>query len=261
MLRTDYSPENAGSKLISNLAGKLIGGLSVPVTDIGPAEKVIELKAPMDHVQGIDVDGDRLLVSWVDRKKKTGHLGEFELATGRLVRSIEIHKGDRYHPGGIAIEGESLWVPVAEYRPQSSAVIQRRNRRTLELESEFLVNDHVGCIAAMNGRVYGGNWDSRQIYTWGAAGKLIAKRDNSSGTSFQDMKAAGGNVVGSGLRPDGGAIDWLDANDLRLIRRVRTGKTNRGVLLTHEGMTISGDRLYLLPEDAPSRLFVFSLPR
>ena len=261
MPRTDYSPDNAGSKLISKLAGMLIEGLSAPVTDLGVPEKTVELKAAMDHVQGIDISGDRLFVSWVDREKKTGHLGEFELASGKLLRSVEIHKGDRFHPGGIALDGNSIWVPVAEYRPNSSAVIQRRNQRTLALEAEFVVDDHVGCVAVSDGIVYGGNWDSRQIYAWDRSGKLIWKRDNPGGTSFQDMKAVGTHLIGSGLRSDIGAIDWLDVKDLHLVRRVRANKTDRGIFFTHEGMAISGDRLYLLPEDGPSRLFIFAVPR
>ena len=204
---------------------------------------------------GIEVDGDRLWVTWVDRKNKTGHLGEFELSSGKLLRSVPIHKGERYHPGGMTADGESLWMPVAEYKPNSSASIQRRNKKTLELEAEFEATDHIGCIAVANGRVYGGNWDSRQIYIWDRTGHLLEKRDNPSGTSFQDLKVIGGQLIGGGIRPDGGA------HDLRLVRRVRAGKTNRGVLLTQEGMVISGDRLYLLPEDSPSRLFVFLVPR
>jgi hypothetical protein len=102
----------------------------------------------MDHVQGIDVEGDRLWVSWVDRTNKTGHVGEFELSSGKLLRSVEVHKGDRYHPGGIALEGDSLWLPVAEYKPNSSSFIQRRNKHTLALEAEFEVADHIGCVAA-----------------------------------------------------------------------------------------------------------------
>ena len=43
------------------------------------------------------------------------------------------------------------------------------------------------------------------------------------------------------------------------MRRVRAGKTDRGVSLTNEGMTFRGGKLYLLPEDDPSRLFVFDL--
>lgn len=108
--------------------------------------------------------------------------------------------------------------------------------------------------------MYGGNWDARQIYTWDYAGRLLEKRDNPAGNSFQDMKAASGQLIGSGHRPDGGAIDWLDLPNLRLIRRIRVGKTDRGVMLSNEGMALSADRLYLLPEDSPSRLFVFPLP-
>jgi hypothetical protein len=42
---------------------------------------------------------------------------------------------------------------------------------------------------------------------------------------------------------------------------VSSGVTDRGLPYTHEGMTIRGGRLYLLPEDDPSRLFVFRFER
>lgn len=259
MLRTDYSPENAGSILIGDLARMLVNGLAAPLSELGQPEAVITLAGAMDHVQGIYVDAGRLWVSWVDRKAKTGHLGEFELATGRLLRSAAVEKGERFHPGGISGEGNSIWLPVAEYRPNSSALVQRRNRDTLALEAEFEVPDHIGCLAAADGRLYGGNWDSREIYTWDLSGRLLAKQPNPSGTSYQDLKFVDGKLVGSGLRGSEGAIDILEPGDLRLIRRIRAGKTSRGVLMTHEGMAISGPRIYLLPEDAPSRLFVYQL--
>jgi beta-lactamase class A len=261
MRRTDYSPENAGSVLISELTGMFLEGLSLREKFLDEPEKVIDLHAEMDHPQGIEVDGDRLWVTWVDRKNKTGHLGEFSLSTGKLMRSVPVHKGERYHPGGIAADGDSLWLPVAEYKPNSSAVIQRRSKKTLDLEAEFEVADHIGCVAAADGRIYGGNWDARQIYTWDRMGRVLAQRDNPAGNAFQDMKAVGGRLIAGGLRPDGGAIDWLDPQDLRLLDRIRVGKTNRGVTFTQEGMAVSGDRLYLLPEDAPSRVFVFRLER
>ena len=56
-----------------------------------------------------------------------------------------------------------------------------------------------------------------------------------------------------------GAIDWLDPQELRLVKRIVTGKTDRGILFTNEGLTIYGGKLYLLPEDGSSRLFVFKL--
>jgi beta-lactamase class A len=260
MLRTDYSPENKGNELIADLTGMLLDGVSAPLQELGEPERVITLSAEMDHVQGIYVDGTRLWVSWVDRKAKTGHLGEFEVATGKLVRSVAVHKGDRFHPGGIAGEGNSIFVPVAEYKPNSSAVIQKRNRDTLALESEFEVPDHIGCVAAAGARIYGGNWDSRVVYTWDTKGRVLDKHPNTAGTSYQDLKFANGILVGSGLRGSEGAVDFLDPVDFRLTRRIRAGKTSRGVLLTHEGMAIAADRLYLLPEDGPSRLFVYRLP-
>lgn len=257
MKRTDYSPENAGNIVLARISDLLVEGLTAPVQSLGEPERAVELQAAMDHVQGIHVDGNRLWVSWVDRKKRTGHLGEFDAGTGKLVRSVEVQKGERYHPGGIAADGDSIWVPLAEYKANSSASIQRRNRNTLALEAEFEVADHIGCIAVAPDAVYGGNWDSREIYTWSRDGKQTAKRVNPTRSSYQDMKFVDGALVGSGLRRNEGAIDFLNPADLRLKRRIRTGKSDRGVVLTHEGMAIDGGKLYLLPEDGPSRLFVF----
>jgi len=75
------------------------------------------------------------------------------------------------------------------------------------------------------------------------------------------MKFAGSQLVASGLLPDGsGAIDWLEYPSLRLLRRVAMGRTSRGIAYTNEGMTVRGNRVFLLPEDGPSRLFEFLIP-
>jgi hypothetical protein len=47
---------------------------------------------------------------------------------------------------------------------------------------------------------------------------------------------------------------------MKLLRRVTLGNTDRNQPLTREGMTIFGNKLWLLPEDADSRLFIFGLP-
>ncbi|WP_308162560.1 DUF6454 family protein [Bacillus sp. ISL-7] len=36
---------------------------------------------------------------------------------------MKLGEGDVYHPGGIAIDCKSIWVPVAEYRPNSKSMI------------------------------------------------------------------------------------------------------------------------------------------
>lgn len=260
MKRTDYSPDNAGSHVIASIADRLIEGLSVPTMDLAEPERVIELRSQMDHVQGIYVDGNRLWVSWVDRKARTGYLGEFNATSGELVRSVPVHKGEQFHPGGIAGDGKSIWVPVAEYKPASSASVQKRNRNTLALEAEFAVADHIGAVAVAQDAIYGANWDARMIYTWTRAGKEVARRLNPTGSSYQDLKFWEGVLIGSGLRRNEGSVDFLNPEDLRLQKRIRTGKTDRGVVLTHEGMAIDDGKLYFLPEDGPSRLLVYKLP-
>ncbi len=223
--------------------------------------RTIALKADTHHVQGIDFDESRLWLTSVDKDNRKGFLQEFSLATGDLLRTIDVTAGERYHPGGISAQGESLWIPVAEYRRDSTSVIQKRNSRTLELEYQFDVPDHIGCIAAASDFLIGANWDSRDFYVWDLKGKLIRKVPNPTPNGYQDLKFVDGFLVGSGLLPGkAGAIDWLDYPSLKLIRRITAGSTSRGVPYTNEGMAIRGKRLFLLPEDSSSRLFEFRLP-
>ena len=219
------------------------------------------LNAPLDHVQGIDVEGSRLWISSVDSKARRGYLDLFDVATGKRIARVDVTRGDQFHPGGIAIQGESIWIPIAEYRRASTSTIERRNKNTLALESSFEVADHIGCIAASPGRLYGGNWDSREIYEWSPDGSLLRKRANPNPTRYQDLKFRDGRLIASGvLSADGGAIDWLAPGTLALERRIQAGKTDRGVRYTNEGMAIRDGLLYLAPEDGPTRVFVFELP-
>jgi hypothetical protein len=211
-------------------------------------------------VQGIDFDDKRLWVTSVDRAAREGYLHEFSLPGGELRRTLKVGSGEQFHPGGIARDGDALWVPVAEYRRESSATIQRRNARTLELEFQFEIPDHIGCVAAGSDVLIGGNWDSRKFYIWDRKGKLLRTVDNPTPNGYQDIKFVEGRLVGGGVLPGKtGAIDWLDYPSFRLVRRIEAGQTSRGVLYTNEGMALRGNRLLLLPEDGPSRLFEFRL--
>ncbi|MBM3788541.1 MAG: hypothetical protein FJW30_29750 [Acidobacteria bacterium] len=222
--------------------------------------RTIALDGPLHHVQGIDVDGGTLWVSSVDRVARSGHLFSIALPSGRIQNRTGVADGDRFHPGGLQLDGDDLWLPVAEYRRSSTTQMQRRDRRTLRLLTAWTVNDHIGCVAVGRDRLFGGNWDSLDIYEWARSGKPLSKRTNITGTRYQDMKLKDGRLAASGLRGKGkGAIDWLDPKSLELVRRVDVETTDRGVVLTNEGMALKGETLYLLPEDDPSRLFVFSL--
>jgi hypothetical protein len=235
--------------------GLLIPLLALAQTLPAPS-RIIPLDAPLDHVQGIDTDGTRLWVSEVDRRARKGRLHEFDLDTGRLTRSKDVTQGNQYHPGGVAADAASVWVPVAEYRALSSSTVLRLSKTDLSVMESFPVADHIGAVAVDGGKVYGANWDARLIYEW-PSGQV---RLNPTGTRFQDMKAVDGVLIGAGLREGAGAIEWLSLPAMELIRRITTGRTDRGVAFTNEGMTVRGRTLYLLPEDGPSRLFVFELP-
>ncbi len=223
--------------------------------------RILSLQTETAHVQGIDTDGTHLWVTSVDRATRKGFLQQFAVTDGKLQRTIEVQDGDRYHPGGFAADADSLWIPVAEYRASSSAIIERRNKRTLALEFQFSVPDHIGCLAVTPEFLIGGNWDSREFYFWDHQGKLQHKVPNTSGNSYQDLKLSDGKLVASGLLPGRqSAIDWLDPTTLTLLRRIRMGQTDRKQPLTREGMTIFEKQFWLLPEDGNSRLFQFDLP-
>ncbi len=241
--------------------------LAAPALLAAPREERLEdwkriretpLRAVLHHVQGIDTDGKRLWVSSVDAKRRRGLLSLFDLASGALVKQVEIQEGDKFHPGGICLDGGAIWTPCAEYRRASTASLQRRDAASLGLLSSFAVNDHIGCVAATPDGLAAGNWDSKEISWWSKEGTSLSRRLNPTGTSFQDMKSVDGLLVASGnTSRDEGAIEWFTLPDLRLERRLRAGKTDRGVRFTNEGMAWRGGLLYLLPEDDPSRLFVF----
>jgi len=223
--------------------------------------RTVDLEGESHHVQGIALDATRLWVTAVDKDQKKGYLQEFSTSTGKRLRTVDVTAGERYHPGGMSADGDSLWLPVAEYRRASSAFIQKRSARTLELEFQFEVNDHIGCVAVTPDAIIGANWDSRDFYIWDKSGHLQRKVPNPTPNGYQDIKFVNGGLVASGLLPGkNGAIDWLDYPSLHLARRIDLGKTSRGIPYTNEGMAVRGDRIYLLPEDSASRLFEFRLP-
>ena len=221
---------------------------------------VTPLQANTHHVQGIEVSGGKLWVSSVDRATKRGLLFEFPLSGGKPTRAVEVQIGSQFHPGGLAGDAKSLWIPIAEYHRSGTSVVQQRSKQTLEVERQFAVDDHIGCIAVTATHLIGANWDARVLYVWTREGTLVRKLPNPTDNAFQDLKYAGGRIVGGGLLPDrSGAIDWLEYPSLKPTRRIAAGRTDRGVAYTHEGMALLGNRLWLLPEDNPSRLFAFGL--
>ncbi|GLZ06615.1 hypothetical protein Acsp03_40810 [Actinomadura sp. NBRC 104412] len=179
-----------------------------------------DLTFPTFHPQGLARVGDRLYLSSVevieppvrypepvdgyDRTpgRGRGHLFELDLS-GRLLRQITLGEGTMYHPGGIDFDGRSLWVPVAEYRPDSRSIVYRVDPRTLRATEAFRYGDHVGGVVRdrKTGRVHGVSWGSRRMFTWTDRGRLLRRGLNESHyVDFQDCAAASdGTAVCTGL--------------------------------------------------------------
>ncbi len=111
----------------------------------------IPMQFDTQHPQGMVKIGDDFYVSSVEIKTPTkrfpqpvdgydrdtgegaGHLFKFD-KTGKLLADLPLGEGSIYHPGGIDYDGRNIWVPVAEYRPNSR--VHRLPRRSGDDESD-----------------------------------------------------------------------------------------------------------------------------
>lgn len=223
---------------------------------------VLPLDGELFHVQGMDLDARHIWVTSVDTHGHKGYIHQFDRRTGKFQRRLEITDGVRYHPGGMALHGKSIWVPVAEYKASSSAVLLEIDKQTLTIQRRIPVADHLGCVAVSGSDLVAGNWDSRLLYVFDRQGRQVRVIPNPSPTRYQDMKFERGRLVGSGaLGLKAGAIDWFAWPSMRRVDSRAAGATDRGIRYTEEGMALKGRDLYLVPEDGPSRMFRFRLER
>lgn len=137
------------------------------------------------HPQGMVKIGDTFFVSSVEVTAPTerfakpidghdrspgagvGHLFKMD-GQGRLIASVVLGEGSMYHPGGIDFDGRDIWVPVAEYRPDSRSIVYRVDPATLEATAVFRFADHIGGVVADGaGReLHGISWGARRFYRW-----------------------------------------------------------------------------------------------
>ncbi|WP_239488863.1 DUF6454 family protein [Luteitalea sp. TBR-22] len=232
--------------------------VSVRSGTLGTRLRTVPLGATLDHPQGItaSADGTTWYVTSVLRKEQKGVLAAFRASDGGLVSRQEVQDGPRYHPGGLGRLGDTLWLPVAEYRRSSTSVVQARDAATLALRTSFAVADHVGAIAPTPSALIGCNWDARLFYEWTFDGRQVRAVEHDGSARYQDLQWLGDTLVAAGLIGDQGVVDLLEWPTLDLRERIVVGATDRGVVLTQEGMAVARNTLLLMPEDDPSRVFV-----
>jgi hypothetical protein len=208
------------------------------------------------HVQGVCVDAHSIWLSAVERATKQGYVWRLNRSNREVQASQKFALGAQFHPGGMQLTGTGLWMPLAEYRPRSTATILCLDPTTLQERTRFSVPDHIGGVAGDGtGRLWLANWDCRQIYLYSELGQLRQTFEGPTGVAYQDFEFHEGELFCAGqLRGAGTAVvDVLTADTLEQRQRyVLTGKTRTGnSLFCREGFCKFGDDFYLLPEDGP----------
>jgi hypothetical protein len=255
----------------------------------------IDLQFNAFHPQGMTRIGDLYYMSSVEIIEKTvkydqprdgydrtpgkgvGHLFVFD-KQGKLVKDIRLGEGHMYHPGGIAFDGKFIWVPVAEYRPDSHSIIYKVDPETMKAEEVFRVNDHIGgLVHDISGKLTGVSWGSRKFYQWNEKGQQLRIKNNPSHfIDYQDCESVDqGKTVCSGIsvlpnptdntKPyELGGLALLDTKTLNIIHEVPvTEFSPQGHVITRNPVYLEnsdqGLRLYAVPDDDHATLLVYEV--
>jgi uncharacterized protein DUF6454 len=256
------------------------------------------------HPQGMVRIGDAFYVTSVEIRTPTkrfpqpvdgydrdtgagqGHLFKFD-DKGNLLADLALGEGSIYHPGGIDYDGRYIWVPVAEYRPNSRSIVYRVDPATMKAQEVFRYPDHVGGIVhnTDDDTLHGVSWGSRRFYRWTLDGQgrvtnadvpsaALRKPNRSHYIDYQDCKYLKGRreMLCSGLnnyqpKKDAprfalGGFEVVDLAADRVTYQVPVELwTESGLPMTQNPVwvetTANGLRAYFMPEDEKSTVYVY----
>ena len=227
-----------------------------------PWEPVGRLPLPFDaaHPQGMVRLGGRWWISTVDVATTSGAVLVVDGQDGSLLQRIAVGDATRFHPGGMDFDGEALWVPSAEYRPRSTAVVERLVPGDDRPEVAFAHDDHVGAVVRLgpDGDLVGWTWGSRRFLRWRVDGtRVLEARNPGHFVDHQDGQWLGDDLVlcgGVGPGPVGG-LGLLRGDDLAVVREVpfphRSPVTGRAATQNPVFAEVVDDHVvvHLLPDD------------
>ncbi|TMU87039.1 hypothetical protein FGG79_02545 [Bacillus sp. BHET2] len=208
--------------------------------------------------------------------KGIGHLFVFD-KKGKLLNDLKLGEGDIYHPGGISYDDESIWVSVAEYRPNSKSIIYKVDPETLKSEEMFRANDHIGGILrdGKTGKLKAVNWGSRSFYEFNKKGKVVSKSNNPSHfIDYQDCESSSNdNMICSGMtefhqqgssegKYELGGITLLDMKSMEIVHELPITMTSpQGHVVTRNPVYLEnadkGITLYAVPDDDQSSMLIY----
>jgi len=265
----------------------------------------VPIKFTTHHPQGMVKIGDTFFVSSVEIKVPArrltnpvdgydrdtgdgvGHLFKIDM-TGKLIADVTLGQATMYHPGGLDYDGQSIWVPVAEYRPNSRSIVYRVDPKTMKPTEMFRFADHIGAIVhnTDDHTLHGVSWGSRRFYRWtlGSDGRVtnadappekLRTLNTSHYLDYQDCKYVGRRrmlctgVTEMRQTPEApvfrlGGMDLVDLADGRPVHQVPVLLwTAGGMDMTHNPVWIdaspTGLRGYFMPEDDTSTLYIYDV--
>jgi hypothetical protein len=253
----------------------------------------IPLQFPAYHPQGMVKIGDFFYMSAVEVHKRPangepgegiGHLFKMD-STGKLLAQVTLGEGTMYHPGGIDYDGKYIWIPVAEYRPNSQTIIYKADPATLIPTEVLRFKDHIGGIVHNTdaNTLFGVSWGSRNFYQWklnrkgqisnaNASPEWLRINNPSFYIDYQDCHYAGKNMMlCSGLQRYTnnnqtirlGGFDLISLKDYRPVHQVPIRLWSpTGLPMTSNPFwvesTLKGIRAYFVPDDdKASTLFIY----
>lgn len=230
------------------------------------------------HPQGMAKIGDTFIVSAVDKDGRRGHLFKID-KSGGLLADLPLAEGAIYHPGGIDYDGRDIWVPLAEYRPDSTSIVYRVNPQTMKPTEVLRIADHIGAIVHNidDRTLHGVSWGSRRFYRWtrDGAGPVTRTLNRSHYVDYQDCHYVGarrmlcGGVTELHATPGAspfrlGGLDVVNLSDGRPEYQVPIQLwAPSGVSMTQNPIWVethgAGLRAYFLPEDNRSTLYIYDV--
>ena len=261
--------------------------------------QTIPLDFEVHHPQGMTRIGDSFYMTAVetivrpeaitdsgsayDRTPGEGkaYLFKFDLQ-GRLEATVNLGEDSKYHPGGMDYDGENLWIPVAEYRPDSHSIVYAVDPNTLAATEMFRFDDHLGGILRnpVDGAIYGLSWGSQTLYRWtdvqarNSSAEVNARIKTGSDVDYQDCQLVAAQAMlcsGMGSLPIDnthfltiGGLELVDLGSLEVMHKTRvSGTAPGGELLTRNPFWFEYDEnqrgsFYFVPEDNRASLYHYA---
>jgi hypothetical protein len=229
------------------------------------------------HPQGMVKIGDAFFVSSVDKDGRAGHLFKID-GNGKLLADLRLVEGGMYHPGGIDYDGQDIWLPLAEYRPDSQSIIYRIDPDTMKATEIVRIADHIGAVIhnTDDRTLHGVSWGSRRFYRWArdGAGAVTRTMNPAHYVDYQDCKYAGARRMlcagVSEVRAPGfppvrlGGLELVSLADGRPLHQVPLPLwTASGVSMAQNPVWLEphgdGLRAYFMPEDNQSTIYVYDV--